>query len=59
MPDRYFHLQCVTTVAKILRDEHSSLLPNEEGRATSIAADVVRADGQVGSLETFDAVSTT
>lgn len=56
MPHRHLHLQRITTVSQILRDEHSSLLSNKQRGAIRIATDIVWADGQIGAFETGDAV---
>lgn len=50
------HVESVARVAEILSHEHGGLLANEEGGRVGVAADVVRADGEVGDLETLDAV---
>ena len=54
MPDKHFHLQCVTTVTKIFGDEHSRLSANQKSNAISVTVDVIRADRQVRTLETLD-----
>ncbi len=56
VPDGHLHLQCVTTVAKILRNEHSRLFAKQESSAISVAADVIRADRQVSTLKALDAM---
>ena len=56
MPNGHFHLERITTVAQILRDEHSRLLTNEQRGAVRVTAHVVRADREVSALETLDAM---
>ncbi len=56
MPHRHLHLQRITTIPQILRDEHSSLLANKQCGTIRVAADIVRANGQIGAFETGDAV---
>ena len=56
MPHRNLHLKRITTIPQILRNKHSRFLPNEQGSAISITADVVGTDGQIGAFEAFDAV---
>ena len=56
MPDGHLHLQRITTVAKILRNEHRRLFINQESSAISVATDVIRADRQLRTLQTLDAM---
>lgn len=56
MQHRHLHLQRVSTIPKVLSDNHGGFLANQQSRAVSVAADVVRADGQVGAFEALDAV---
>lgn len=56
MPNRHLHLQRITTIPQILGYKHSRLLANQERRAISVAADIIRADGQVSDFEALDAM---
>lgn len=50
------HLQCSTRVSEVFRNQHGSLLANEQSSRVCVAANVVGADGQIGNLEALDAV---
>lgn len=56
MQHRHLHLQRLPTVPEVLRDDHGGFLADQQSRAVGVAADVVGADGQVGTFETGDAV---
>lgn len=43
-------------LAKIFRSENSALLTDQQSSAVSVAADIVRADGEISDLQAFDAV---
>lgn len=50
------HLQRVTTVAQVFSSQDRTLLTDEQSRREGVAADVVRADGQIRHLEVLDAM---
>jgi hypothetical protein len=50
------HIQRLARVSEILARQHGALLANQQRSAVRVAADVVRADGQVRDLEALDAV---
>ena len=56
MPHRNLHLERIATIPQILRNKHSRLLADKQRRAISVAAHIIRADGQIGAFKTFDAV---
>ena len=42
---RHFYPQSVSTVPKVLRNKHGGFFADQQSRAVSVAAGVVRADG--------------
>lgn len=50
------HVQRAAAVAQVLTRKHCTLLSNEKCSRVCVATDVVGADGQIGNLETLDAV---
>ncbi len=50
------HVERTAAVAQVLTRKHCTLLTNEERSRVRVATDVVGADGQIGDLETLDAV---
>ena len=57
MPSWHPHLQCLATVSQVLRHQHRRFFADEQRGAVRVASYVVRADGEVGTLETFDAMN--
>lgn len=57
MVSRHLHIERGTTVAKILSSKDSTLLTNEQRSRVRVAANIVRADGQVSNLEALDTVN--
>jgi hypothetical protein len=53
---RNLHIKRLARVAKILSNEHSTLLADEKSSGIGVAADVVGADGQISHLEALDAM---
>ena len=56
MISRHPHLERITTIAQILGAEHRTLLTDQQGRAESVAAHIVGADGEIRDLEVLDAM---
>jgi hypothetical protein len=68
----YLHLKILATISQVLSNKHSALFTDqqgsriyhiskglqisEKGTLTSVAADVVRADREIGNLEVLHAV---
>ena len=50
------HLQRLATVPQILSDQHHRLLPNHQGSALSVAADIIRTDRQIRTFQVPGAV---
>jgi hypothetical protein len=53
---RDLHVERLTFITQILGRQHGALLADEQRSRVRVAADVVRADGQVGNLEASYAV---
>lgn len=53
---RHPHIERAAAVPEILGREHGALFADQQRGAVRVAADVVRADGQVGDLKVLDAV---
>lgn len=53
---RHLHIQRPPRVPEILCRQHSALLADKQRRAVRVAADVIRADGQIRDFQPLDAV---
>lgn len=54
---RNLHIQTLPTVPQILRNKHSSLLPDQKRSAIRIAPYIIRADTQIRNLQSLDTVN--
>jgi hypothetical protein len=53
---RNLHVESTATVSQVFGGQHRALLTNQQRSAVGVAADVVRADGQIRDLQALDAV---
>ena len=56
VPNRNLHLERMATIPQILRHQHGRLLTDKQRGAISVAADIIRTDGEVCAFEVLDAV---
>lgn len=53
---RHFHIEIRTGVSNVLGSEDGAFLADQQGRTERIAANIVRANGQVAYFEALDTV---